>query len=253
MKKANIFVILMLIPLMGIPQNDFNSGIRSNNRTSERFLFDDVLLADQAEFKLRYSDSLAINDSIKKTIFHYDFFIGTFIPTQKLELLGVKPAVGVSFGINSERMTYDLTLEMRFGKTKNSYELANLEMTNNYFGGYLGIDVMRDIWTGKKNQVLFFVGGGADLFEIEPGDYRDPNFVEYILFGEDQIQTKSSRNIFSHNFNFGLTFRFFNKKKNYYAIRYRYNMVDYNSNKIRTDVTGNYHSITLSFGGISKE
>ncbi|MDX1702101.1 MAG: hypothetical protein R3250_15860, partial [Melioribacteraceae bacterium] len=92
-----------------------------------------------------------------------------------------------------------------------------------------------------------------DLFEIEPAEYRDPSFLESILFGYEEIQTKDSSNIFSLNLNFGLIFRFYNKKKNYYALRYRYNFVDYNSSKILTDMTGNFHSITFSFGGISKD
>jgi len=253
MKRVNFFVLLMLIPFMGFPQNNFNNSKRSNKSTSERFSFKDDLLDDQTDFKLKIPDGNAINDTIRKTYFHYDVFIGTFIPTQKAKLIGVKPVLGVSFGFSSGKTTYDLTAEIRFGETKNTYELANSDITNHYTGGYYGIDIIRDIWTNKKNQILLFGGAGLDLFEIDPAEYRNPNFLEYIFYGEEEIKTKDSRNIFSLNLNFGLMCRFYNKKKNYYAIRYRYNVVDYNSSKILTDVTGNFHSITFSFGGISKD
>ena len=243
----------MLIPFMGFTQNAFNSDLRSNKNTSERFSLNDDFLFDQTDLKFKITDGNAINDTIRKPHFHYDVFIGTFIPTQKAKLIGVKPVLGASFGINTGVTTYDLTAEIRFGKTKDSYELANSDRTDHYSGAYFGIDILRETWTIKNNQILLFGGAGLDLFEIEPAEYSDPSFLEFILFGDEEIQTKDSRNIFSLNLNFGVIFRFYNKKKNYYAIRYRYNFVDYNSSKILTDMTGNFHSITFSFGGISKD
>ncbi|MBT8393310.1 MAG: hypothetical protein KJN66_00530 [Bacteroidia bacterium] len=223
-------ILLIFIPLLGFPQLDFKSSIGSN----------------------RITDGDVINDTARKHHFHYDVFIGTFIPTQNAKLIGVKPIFGASFGISTGITTYDLTGEIRVGKTKNSYQLANSDMTDHYSGAYFGIDIVRGIWTNKKNKILLFGGAGLDLFEIEPAEYRNPKFLEYIFFGDEEIKKKDSRNISSLNLNFGLICRFYNKKKNYYAVRYRYNVVDYNSNKILTNVTGNFHSITLSFGGFSK-
>ncbi len=226
MIKVIFFVLPMLLPFIGFPQFDF---------------------------KFRDSDSNAINNTIKKAYYgHADVFIGTFMPNQKAKLIGVKPAVGLSIGLQYERMTYDLTMELRFGKTKNKYQLANSDMTNHYFGGYFGIEIMRDIWTNKKNQILLFGGTGVDLFVIVPAEYRNPNFLEYILFEDDEILIKEDRSIYSANFNFGLMYRFYHKEKNYFGVKYRYNFVDYNSDKILTDITGNYHSVMLSFGYVSK-
>lgn len=192
-------------------------------------------------------------DSLKKAPFHYDVSIGTFIPTYKAKLIGVKPTLGISVGFKNKRTTYDLTVDTRFGRTKDEYQLANLNETNHYMGGYVGLDILRDVWTNNKSQILLLGGFGMDLFEIEPAIYRDPTFWETVFYGDDRIIVKDSKNIFSPNLNLGLMFRYYHKSKNYFGIRYRYNIVDYNSNKILTDITGNFHSITLSFGGVIKQ
>lgn len=193
------------------------------------------------------------NDSIKRGNVHYDIFIGIFVPTQNAKLLGEKAVFGASFGLNHKRMTYDLTFDVRFGKSKHEYQVANSELSNNYLGGYLGIDVSRDIWTSKKNQILLLGGAGMDIFEIEPAEYRDSSFAEYILFGSEEVVTKESINIISYNFNFGLMYRYYFRKNKYLGIRYRFNLVDYNSKKILTDLSGNFHSITINFGGFIED
>ena len=193
------------------------------------------------------------NDSLNRGRVHYDLFIGTFVPTQNAKLIGVKPVFGASFGIKHKRMNYDLTFDVRIGKSKHKYQLANAELSNNYVGGYLGIDILRDVWTHKKNQILLLGGIGIDLFEIEPAQYRDSSFLEYILFGSEEVLTKESINTISYNFNFGLMYRHYFRKNTYFGIRYRFNFVNYNSKKILTDLSGNFHSITLSFGGFIED
>jgi len=240
-------LIIACFPLLGFAQNDFENGIVFNENTFVRNPFKYGFNTEQLK---------SIDDSISKTFVHWDLSIGTFIPTNNAKLIGVKPTFGASFGLIYKRMTYDLTLDFRFGNTKNEYQLANTDMTDHYFGGYAGIDILRDIWSNKKNQMLIGAGVGLDVFEIVPGEYkyRDPSFWEILLFGYDSYDTatttiKNPKNIFTPNFNFGLMYRFYFNGKNYFGIRYRYNIVDYNSKKVLTDLTGNFHSITLNFGG----
>ena len=253
MKKVSYFVLLTFLPLIGFSQVKFKNRISTDESSVERSSIKDLSKNDQADFKYVVPDSVPVNDTIRSSFMHYDIYIGTFIPTQKAELIGAKPLIGLSIGVNKNRMTYDLTLEIRFGKTNEEYQLANTKMTDHYLGGYAGIDIMGEISNAKKSQFLLFGGAGLDLFEIEPAEYRDPTFLEYLFLGNEMITTKRSRNIVSPNFNFGVIYRIYLNEESYLGIRYRYNFVDYNSKKILTDVTGNFHSITLSYGGFSKE
>ena len=116
------------------------------------------------------------NDSLNRGRVHYDLFIGTFVPTQNAKLIGVKPVFGASFGIKHKRMNYDLTFDVRIGKSKHKYQLANAELSNNYVGGYLGIDILRDVWTHKKNQIL--------LLDGELNNTYDPDEHSVDLFAE---------------------------------------------------------------------
>ena len=232
MKKAKYFIILVCVPFM----------IFAQFSTTNKITGSESLNTSSKEFR-------SFNDSITKSTFHWDVSFGTFIPTNNAKLLGVKPTFGFSFGLTHERMTYDLTVDVRFGKTKNEYQLADGSVTDHYLGGYAGIDILGDIWSNNKNQILLLGGIGVDIFEIVPGEYRDPTFWETIFLGDDRITIEESTNIFSFNINFGLMYRFYYNRKNYLGIRYKYNIVNYNSNKIHTDVTGDFHSITLNFGG----
>ena len=237
MKAVSLYILLILIPTVGFTQNDLAFDFRSN----------------QTDFDIEIPGINTINDSIKKVFVHYDVFIGTFIPTQEAKLIGVKPALGASFGVHYGRMTYNLTVEGRFGKTKDPYELSNLDMTDHHSSGYFGVDILRDIWTKNKHQVLLLTGGGVDVFQFVPPKYRDQSLLEDIIFGEDYTLITDSREMVSYNFNFGLMYRFYHKDKSYFGLKYRYNFVDYNSKKILTDLTGNYHTITISFGSISEK
>ena len=41
--------------------------------------------------------------------------------------------------------------------------------------------------------------------------------------------------------------------KQYIGISYQYKIVNYNSDKIVDDLTGNFHSIAISFGGVNNQ
>ena len=200
-------------------------------------------------FDTKTQELKSFNDSIKKSFVHWDVSFGAFIPTNNAKLLGVKPTFGASVGLIHKRMTYDFTFDIRFVNTNNEYQLANGDMSNHYFGGYVGIEVLRDIWSNNKNQFLILGGIGLDMFEIKSGVYRNPKWWEILFFNEETVTVKDPVTIFSPNINFGAMYRYYYKGKNYFGIKYKYNIVNYNSRKILTDVTGNFHSITLSFGG----
>ena len=253
MKKAAYFIISLLISLIGFAQEEHFKGMVSNYNVSERIPTTGDLFFNTSSRASQSLQGKAVKDSIKRTILHVDLGLGSFIPTNKAKLIGPKPTFIISFGIIQNQMTYDLTIATRFGRTKEEYQPINSDMTDHYLGGYIGIDILRDIWSNNRNQLLLTGGFGMDLFEFEPATYtyRDSSFLEVLLLNyetSERIVDKESKNIFSPNINFGLMYRYYLSRKNYLGVRYRYNIVDYNSRKIITDLTGNFHSVTIHFG-----
>ncbi len=168
---------------------------------------------------------------------HFDISLGTFIPTSKAKSLGSHPTLGISGGLKYNRLTYGLTLDMRFGPTKEKYQVLKRDTltTDYYFGVYFGMDVSYDLIRYKNNELLLLAGFGYDGFDTE---FTGPS--------DDPMVTISS-----YNLNGGLMYRCYYNDKNYIGISYQYNLVDYNSDKIIENLTGNFHSISISFGGVN--
>jgi hypothetical protein len=168
---------------------------------------------------------------------HFDISLGAFVPTSNADLLGVHPTLGFSGGIKFKKITYDLTIDMRFGSTKNEYTVLRPDTftTDYFFGAYFGIDLSYDLLRYKRSELLLLAGVGMDGFDTE--------FTN--------SDTRRAVSVFSGNLNGGLMYRCYYNDKNYIGISYQYNLVDYNSDKIVDDLTGNFHSIAISFGGLS--
>ena len=73
----------------------------------------------------------------------YGLMTGAWIPTGNLALLGVHPSVGGQFGIRNQHHEFDLTLQFRFAKSKDTYTVkrnGSYYDRDAYFGGYIGLD-----------------------------------------------------------------------------------------------------------------
>jgi hypothetical protein len=174
---------------------------------------------------------------------NFGFMTGLMLPYGNLnDVVGVKPVFGFQFGMKRNKLQYDITMLLRSGKTKQEY-LINYQgepkMTDYYFGGYVGLDVDCELWKNKKREFDFLTGIAYDGFDAVEGNT------------EKNIKGKS---INSLNLNFGLGYRFYGKRFNYWGVQTRYNFVNYN-NEQGTDLSGDYISVIVSFnffGNIQK-
>lgn len=168
---------------------------------------------------------------------HASFISGVWVPTGPLNTLGVQPEIGIQAGVKYKKMNYDFTLLFRPGKAANRYfarrtEEYDWELTNHFSGGYIGIDIGRDIFTYKRNEFQLTGGIAADV--IEP-------------FNEESKSDPKTGAAWSYNFNLGLGYRYYVRESWYLGLKAKYNLVNYKlSNTI--GFTGNPVTIQLSVG-----
>ena len=193
--------------------------------------------SEYENYTIRMNYDKQIHELKKLPDGHYDISIGAFIPTSKASLLGFHPTLGISGGLKFKKITYDFTMDMRFGSTRDKYQVIKSDtlITDYYFGAYFGFDISYDILRYKKSELLLLGGIGFDGFDTE-------------LTSSDNGAVVS---VLSANLNGGLMYRWYYNNENYIGICYQYNFVNYNSDKIVNDLTGNFHSIALSFGGVN--
>jgi hypothetical protein len=169
--------------------------------------------------------------------FTYNIFSGIWIPTGNGSLLGNHPLIGLQGGVKFKKMTYNLTLAFKFVNSANDYVILKdgyYDTTNYFFGGYFGLDVEREIFKGKKNEIDLLAGIGYDGFQsIKTDNNSDAN---------------AGHSINSLNTNFGLGYRYYYKKNKYIGLQAKYNIVNYN-NKGGTNLMGDCYTITISIGG----
>ncbi|TVQ12271.1 MAG: hypothetical protein EA361_11365 [Bacteroidetes bacterium] len=101
---------------------------------------------------------------------------GIWIPTADLEIIGMKPILEIFAGIKTQNTFYDLVFSMRFGQTKNPFELVardSIVETRNYQGGFIGIEITRMFFKSGRYETGLYVSGGYDLMDIIE-DRQDP-------------------------------------------------------------------------------
>ena len=169
-----------------------------------------------------------------------NLFAGTWIPTGNASLLGVHPLIGIQGGIKVNKTTYNLSLAFKFLNSPNKYAIlydGAIDSTNYFLGGYIGADIEREIYKGKKNEFNLLAGLGYDGFES----------VKTANTNED---SKAGHSINSLNTNFGIGYRYFYKKDSYIGIQAKYNIVNY-TNRGGTNLMGDCFTITISIGGLT--
>jgi hypothetical protein len=97
--------------------------------------------------------------------YHVAWITGLWMPTNGINSLGLHPDLGFMTGVKYKNFSYDLTMTFKFIDTPESYlarrtESSIFESTNHFFGGYIGFDIGRDIYS-KNNQEIQLLGGIA--------------------------------------------------------------------------------------------
>lgn len=179
--------------------------------------------------KYRYKPDVNVN-----------IFSGIWIPNGNASLLGNHPYIGFQGGVRFHKMTYNISLAIKFLKSKNEYEIlrnGNIETSRHFFGGYFGADLEREIFKIRKNEFDLLGGIGFDGFDAINVNTED-----------DDPDNDKSHSINSVNINFGLGYRHYFANKTYFSLQGKYNLIDYN-NYGGTNLSGNCLTISLMVGG----
>ena len=184
------------------------------------------------------------NKEIEKYIYKPDFHIsvlsGIWIPTGNLTLLGNHPILGFQMGMRKKKMTYNITMAFKFLKSENDYFIlknGEIDTTNHFFGGYVGVDLDREIYKNKKSQFDLLAGIAYDGFDAIKTNTND-----------DNTDNDKSHSINSLNLNIGFGYKYFIKRDWYISLQGKYNFVNYKNNG-GTDFSGNSITVTILTGG----
>ncbi len=169
---------------------------------------------------------------------HIAFFVGYYHPFKKIELFGPHPSIGFMLGGRKFRHNLDLTVDVRFGPSKNEYEFVykGTRYTNDKWTGvYAGLEYTYDFIQTKKFRAGISPGLGYNGITALSADND---------YGED------SKVLPSYDANGGLVFKYqYGKKGGYVGLQTRYHWVDHR-NAGGTELNGNYLSVRLIVGSI---
>ena len=168
---------------------------------------------------------------------HLGFIGGAWFPKGKAKTLGIHPTLGFSLGFKRNRILYDLTMTLRFSDSSNRYNIkhkGSIIETKYFLGYYFGLDLGREIYRNRRNEIDFLIGTGYDGFTA----YRN----------EDD--TNDKKEIDSFNFNVGVGYRYYFSEftTEYIGFQVRTNLVSYH-NPGGTDLSGNTISLRIIFSG----
>lgn len=182
----------------------------------------------------------AVNKYAELPEVHLSWITGIWIPDGDLKTLGLHPDIGFQAGIKIKKMSYDATMSFKFLESPNYYlarrtkSSGTQELTNDFFGGYIGFDVGYDIFSRRGKEVRLLGGIALDGFDA----------IE-----EDQNLGIEAESTFTYNLNFGLGYRVFLNNRIYLGLSAKYNIVDYSLNNV-VDLTGNAITVHFIVGGL---
>lgn len=179
----------------------------------------------------------------KKPRGHLALISGLWIPTGAATLLGNHPYIGLELGSRGVRDRFNLVLSFKFVNAQQPYQIKRndqLYETNDFFGGFIGLDYGRKMFGNDTHVFELTAGGGLDGFDV------------YHTSDEDKREQMKPLSILSYNFNGGIQYSlFYNKRKDaFLGIQARYNVTNYR-NKGGTNLQGNPITIGLVWGGVS--
>lgn len=166
----------------------------------------------------------------------YGISTGMWIPTGNLALLGVHPSVGGQFGIRGLHQEFDLTLQFRFLKSKETYTVKRNDLyydRDAYFGGYIGLDYSYYFFTQSKFEAGFAGGLAYDGFDITSSQ-NDYEYLKPLSIG-------------SFNANGGIRMNFYLSRDLYIGLQGKYSWLNY-ANPGGTNLNGDAVTIDLILG-----
>lgn len=192
---------------------------------------------------LKTEYELEVNKYLNMSEFHVSWITGIWIPTGALIKIGSHPELGFQMGIKDKKMNYDLTMTFKFNNSPHYYYATRTkpgsvpELTNYFFGGHIGLDVGRDLFSYKGHELQLTGGIAFDGFDVLEEDV------------ENDIESASTA---TYNFNIGIGYRYYITNTFYLGVRAKYNIVDYSLNKV-INFTGNPITIQFLIGGLMND
>ncbi|GAB1415562.1 hypothetical protein MASR2M117_09680 [Paludibacter sp.] len=172
---------------------------------------------------------------------HISWITGLWMPTGALRQVGMHPELGFQSGVKHNKMNYDLTMTFKFLNSPNQYYAkrpqngTSPELTNHFFGGYIGLDIGRDILVFNGNELQLTGGIALDGFDA---------------LREDTNNNLKSASTFTYNMNFGVSYRYYITNEFYLGLRAKYNIADYSLSRV-IDFTGNAITLQFIIGGVT--
>jgi len=182
----------------------------------------------------------AVDSYVNMAELHISWITGIWIPTGELKKLGSHPELGFQMGAKHKKMNYDITMAFKFVNSPNDYYARrtksddSLVLTNHFFGGYIGFDIGRDIYSNNGHELQLTGGIALDGFDVFEADK------------DNDLETVST---WTYNFNLGLGYRYYIKNNLYLGLRAKYNVVDYSLSNV-VDFTGNPITVQFIVGGV---
>jgi hypothetical protein len=201
-------------------------------------IFSKLQSGSSEESFLVYEYKKEVDKYLKQGEFHMAWVTGLWIPTGDLKTLGLHPDLGFQMGSKVGKMNYDFTMIFKFLNSPNDYTAYRgdtPELTDKFFGGYIGFDLGRDLYVRNGHEIQFTGGIALDGFDALDSD------------DEQDIDSEST---WTYNFNFGLGYRYYITNSFYIGLKAKYNIVDYSLNGV-TDFKDNPVTIQFTIGTVN--
>jgi len=185
-----------------------------------------------------------VNRYLKLPESHISLFSGIWVPFDNANTLGVHPVLGLEGGLRYRKFNFNLSMYLKFIKTANEYTVMvedSATVTDYFLGGYVGLNVDREIFKFNNHEFDLIVGIGYDGFSAINNSTSDEN-----------PNNDEGKSINSLNINTGLGYRYNFKSHTYIGLRGNYNFVNY-INTGGTNLTGNTMTIVLVVGGFGNQ
>lgn len=168
--------------------------------------------------------------------FNLGMGIGLWIPNGDLVTLGIKPVANLYAGLKFHNFTLNAIADIRFGKSKDPFEIAVLDtlvQTRNHQGGYFGLQLKQILV--KKSSLHFGViaSAGIDIIDIV-GDqqfagrqtftsagFQAGVFAEYIFANRSRLTLIPGYQFISHHNYYGTAMN-----GNAYLLRLTYGLTE---------------------------
>ncbi len=187
------------------------------------------------------SNYQAIKKYLEMPEYNWGFMIGIWIPTGDLKIMGRHLQIGFQSGIKLRKMNYDISIIATTNDTKEVFYFRRfknsdtMEPTHQFFGGYMGMEIGRDLYSKYGHEIQLIGGIAAEVLDVLKVNNEEDLKAAYI---------------WSYNFNIGLGYRYYLPNSIYLGLKAKYNIVNYAMSKV-IDFTGNTITIQCTIGGLN--